>query len=371
MVVDNSKPVTVVIATDSAAPSGVGEHMLSLATGLRNSHYVVVGFPSQGSGPAFLRRAQDAGIAAKAIENDGASLSPWLIDISADILHVHAGIAWEGHALTNAGWRAGVPVIRTEHLPYLLTDKRQQQDHLVSIGLLEHTIFVSEATSESFRRVGATAGRCTTIQNGIAWPQPSSPRTQIRAALEIPESDLVLLTVGRFTPQKGYPHLLKAAQKILRAKRDVRILLVGDGPDRESTQKMAADLGIGAFVDFLGERADVPDLLAAADLFVLASLFEGLPLVVLEAMAMGLPVVASRIGGVCEALGPDYPWLFDVADEDALAATIAGALGDKTMRQSLGDQNRRRFSSRFTAERMAAETAALYGAVVSERASLP
>lgn len=371
MVIDNSKPVTVVIATDSAAPSGVGEHMLSLATALRDSHYVFVGFPSQGSGAAFLRRARDAGIAAKVIEGDGASLSPWLIDVSADILHVHAGIAWEGHALTNAGWRAGVPVIRTEHLPYVLTDKRQQEDHLVSVGLLEHTIFVSEATSESFRRVGATAGRCTTIQNGIASPRPSSSRAQTRAALDIPDSHFVLLSVGRFTPQKGYPHLLRAAQKILRAESEVRILLVGDGPDRGSTERLAADLGIGAFVDFLGERADVPDLLAAADLFVLASLFEGLPLVVLEAMAMGLPVVASRIGGVCEALGTDYPWLFDAADEDALAATVACALGDRKMRQNLGDQNRRRFSSQFTAERMVAETAALYGAVVSERASLP
>ena len=360
-------PMTIVIATDSTAPSGVGEHMLALAKVLRGSHSVFVGFSIKGSGATFLRRAQDNGIAAKAIDGDGASLSPWLTEISADLLHVHAGIAWEGHALAAAGRAAGVPVIRTEHLPYVLTDERQKQDHLLSIGLLDHTIFVSQATCESYRRAGASTLRCTTIQNGVLAPVPARSRAQTRAALHISEDHLVVLTVARFTPQKGHSHLIKAAARVLQAGGHLRLLLVGDGPERGSLDRLTNELGIAASVQFMGERTDVADLLAAADLFALASLFEGLPLVVLEAMAMSLPVVASRIGGTCEALGADYPWLVDAADEVALAETLTGALADSTMRRRLGDRNRLRFEAQFTAKRMATETAALYRSVVSER----
>ena len=78
--------------------------------------------------------------------------------------------------------------------------------------------------------------------------------------------------------------------------------------------------------------------------------------------------MASRIGGTCEALGADYPWLVDAADEDALAETLTDALADKRMRRRLGHRNRLRFEAQFTAHRMATETAAIYRAVVSERA---
>ena len=161
-----------------------------------------------------------------------APFAAWLGDIAADLLHVHAGIAWEGHALAAAGRAAGVPVIRTEHLPYVLTDERQKQDHLLWIGLLDHTIFVSKATCESYRRVGASTVQCTTIQNGVMTPVPARSRAQTRVALHIPEDHLVVLTVARFTPQKGHSHLIKAVKQVLQAGGALRLLLVGDGPER-------------------------------------------------------------------------------------------------------------------------------------------
>ncbi len=360
----------VVIATDSAAPSGVGEHMLTLAAALRDTHAVCIAFPRNGSGPAFSRRAKAAGLETRCITGDETALTRWLRDFRPDLLHVHAGIGWEGHGLPHCGWMAGVSVVRTEHLPYLLTDERQQDEYALASGLVDHTIFVSDAARQTYAATGATGRRWTTIRNGIAAPQPRQSRTQMRAELGLQDDQLAVMTVARFTPQKGYGRLLAAAAEVMADRNDVTLLLVGEGPERAASERLADDLGIAASVRFLGERTDVADLMAAADLFVLASLFEGLPLVVLEAMASGLPVVATRIGGTAEALGSDYPWLVDGDDEAALADAVAVALADRSARQRLGSRNRQRFQAEFKAERMAAETAALYRAVLAERTVL-
>ena len=360
----NTAGPSVVIASDSAAPSGVGEHMLTLAGALRDTHTIRLAFSGEGSGPAFSRRAEAAGLETDCIAGDEQDLTQWLRELRPDLLHVHAGIAWEGHGLTSAGWMAGVSVVRTEHLPYLLTDERQKEEYALAAGLVDHTIFVSDSARHTFSTTGK---RCTTIRNGIAAPEPRLSRPRVRSELGLADDDLVVMTVARFTPQKGHARLLAAAAQIMVRRTDIRLLLVGDGPEREAMERLAEELGIAASVRFLGERTDVADLMGAADLFVLASLFEGLPLVVLEAMASGLPVVASRIGGTAEALGSDYPWLVGGDDETALANAIGSALEDTSARRKLGKRNRQRFEAEFKAERMAAETAALYRAVLAER----
>lgn len=357
---------TVVIATDSLAPSGVGEHMLTLAAALRHSHRIVLAFPDDGDGSAFLARARDAGCDAMPIVRENTAMATILREMSASVLHVHAGVAWEGHALATAGWIAGVPTIRTEHLPYVLTVEEQRQEHLLGVGLVDRTIYVSDATHETYFRAGAL-GRCAVIiRNGIEEPHPKLSRAETRSLLGIAESGLVLTTVARFTGQKGYQHLLASASQVLAQFPDAYFMLIGDGPEKPAMESLATDLGITASVLFLGTRDDVPDLLAATDLFVLASLFEGLPLVVLEAMALHLPVVATRIGGTSEALGADYPWLVEPGDAASLANAITAALGDRPMRRQLGNHNRHRYKNEFMAGRMASETAALYRAVVAE-----
>ena len=119
-----------------------------------------------------------------------------------------------------------------------------------------------------------------------------------------------------------------------------------------------------ARVAFLGRRDDVPALMAGADLLALPSAFEGLPLVVLEAMAVGLPVVASRIGGVTEALGPDHPWLVPPGDRRALAAVLARALDDAEARAAVARAQRGRYDDFYGAARMGADTARIYEAAL-------
>lgn len=360
------KRPTIVLATDSLAPSGVGEHMLTLACVLRHDHRIVLAFPDAGEATEFLARAQGIGCEAMTICHDEAAMADRLREIGAAVLHIHAGVAWEGHGLAKAGRVAGVPTVRTEHLPYVLTDELQKQEHLHSVSLVDRTIFVSDATHDTYRRVGASGRIAVTIRNGIARPQPARDRAQTRSLLGIPDDSPVVVTIARFTPQKGYEHLLPAAASVAVTFPQARFLLIGDGPERQAMERLAAELGIAEQVLFLGQRGDVPDLLAAADVFVLASLFEGLPLVVLEAMALDLPVVATRIGGTSEALGQDYPLLVEPGDPVALAEAIATTLGNGAMRGGLGSRNRHRYEHEFMAERMAAQTADLYRTVVAE-----
>lgn len=347
----------IVLATDSAVPSGVGEHMLTLARALSRAHEMALVFPYNGDAARFLSRSRAAGFETVALAE---GFGEWLKARRPSILHVHAGIGWEGHELVEAGWSAGIPVARTEHLPYLLTDPEQKSRHLFAAGLAETLIVVSEAAARSYRAEGFA--RIVTIRNGIDMPVVRSPREQIRAALSLPLGSRIVITVARFTAQKGHDCLLRAAKEVLRQMPDIVFLLVGDGPELEAMQILAASLDLPN-VSFLGVRADVPDLLGAADLFVLPSLFEGLPLVVLEAMALALPVVATRIGGTIEALGDTHPFLVPPGESSPLAGAIVAALADEAAARDVGIKERKRFEERYTAARMGQETASLYRAV--------
>src|SRR4029453_11595231 len=143
----------------------------------------------------------------------------------------------------------------------------------------------------------------------------------LRAELIAGRPDYVILTPARLHPQKGHEYLLAAAAQIP----DATFVLAGDGPLRSELEVRARELGIAGRCLFLGERADVPDLLAAADLFVLPSLFEGLPVSILEAMAAGRPVVATAIGGTDEVVTTEQTGLLvPPRDPVAIAAAIRG-----------------------------------------------
>ena len=123
----------------------------------------------------------------------------------------------------------------------------------------------------------------------------------MRSLFRIPDDRLFNVTIARFTPQKGHQHLRDRRVEGAGAVSDAYSVLIGDSPEKPAVEALAAELDIGGSVQFLGLRDDVPDLLAAADVFVFASVLEGLALVVLEAMALDLPVVVTRIGGSSEA----------------------------------------------------------------------
>src|SRR5206468_925770 len=140
-----------------------------------------------------------------------------------------------------------------------------------------------------------------------------------------------------------------------------RLRLVGDGPLQPEYQELCLRLGIGEQVEFLGYRNDVPELLAGTDLAVLTSIKEGLPRAVLEAMAMGLPVVATRVPGTREAVRHgETGFMVEVGDTDDLAGTLGRLIEDPALRARLGEQGRRVTLEEFDERRVVGALRELY-----------
>jgi glycosyltransferase involved in cell wall biosynthesis len=211
---------------------------------------------------------------------------------------------------------------------------------------------------------GIDPARVVTIRNGIDLRRVASAltREQARARLSIPGGTLAIGCVGRLEEQKGHRYLLDACALLAREAGlgRFRVLLVGDGRLRAALEQHAAALGIGASVSFLGMRSDVADILRALDIYAMPSLWEGLPLAMLEAMAAGLPVVISEVGGVAEALDERCGVRVAPKDSGALADALRQLATQPERRRSLGSAARARAEAEFGAEAMIARLSRVY-----------
>jgi hypothetical protein len=182
----------------------------------------------------------------------------------------------------------------------------------------------------------------------------------------------LVLTPARLDAQKGHRVLFEAIRQVPEA----TFVLAGEGPEREPLEALTAQLGIAGRVRFLGRREDVPELLAACDVFALPSLYEGSSLAVLEAMAAGAPIVSSAIGGTDELIEDGRSGLLVApGDAEALAAALRRLLGDSELRESLAAQARERVSAGLTREQMASRVTGVYrellGRALSADEALP
>jgi len=202
-----------------------------------------------------------------------------------------------------------------------------------------------------------------TIANGIdlsRFHPDFDARAQIRAELGIPASAWVAGTVGRLAPEKDQALLIRAAAPLLSHER--RLILVGDGSERASLEAQVAALGDRArFVHLAGARRDVPRLLAAFDAFALSSRTEGLPLVIPEAMATGLPVVSTAVGGIPGVVVEgETGFLVASGDEAALRERLERLALDRALGEDYGRRGRALALERYSAERMVRDYLALY-----------
>ncbi|ELA00691.1 group 1 glycosyl transferase [Cupriavidus sp. HMR-1] len=191
------------------------------------------------------------------------------------------------------------------------------------------TTHVSQAGRNAMVQGGAIrADRITVMPNGIDTsrfaPEPSA-RQRVRQSLGLDASEIVLLSVGRLVAEKDHALLIDAFAEVLRTDLQIRLLIAGDGPLRNELQAQIGRLQLGHSVQLLGSREDIPDLLRSADVFVLSSNIEGMPLVVCEAMATGLPVVATDAAGVREIAG-DLAIITPVGDRITLAQALQRAI---------------------------------------------
>lgn len=187
----------------------------------------------------------------------------------------------------------------------------------------------------------------------------------------VPPSARVALTVGRLTPIKGLDYLLTAWQVVASAVPDVTLVIVGNGEREAELKTQAAALGLAGRVVFAGFRTDVPALLARADLFVLSSLWEGLPMAVIEAMAAGRPVVATAVGGVPEVVETGITGLLTPPQDAAtLAASLIRLLGDHTLSSALASAAAAHVQTHYTREAMVEATRQVYLRVCERRLNL-
>ncbi|MBS0582360.1 MAG: glycosyltransferase [Proteobacteria bacterium] len=209
------------------------------------------------------------------------------------------------------------------------------------------------------------------VPNGITTPQLLDParRAAVRAALPVARRDAVVaLFVGRLAAQKNVALLLDAIASLGKTERPA-LLLAGSGPLRAQLTAQADSLGIADDVAFLGERDDVGDLMQAVDLLVLPSLDEGLSNVVLEAMASGLAVVASRVGGNPEVIvDGESGLLFDSGDRTALIAHLGTLVTDRARRETIGRAARERVADYYSIDALVARTCAIYRRVLDTKA---
>jgi glycosyltransferase involved in cell wall biosynthesis len=219
-----------------------------------------------------------------------------------------------------------------------------------------HIITVAEADRDlAIERGVIDAERMTVIHNGIDDDQRQADPT-------FPGTATVVM-VARFSDQKDHETLFNALAGVAEP---FNMLLVGHGPLFENTKKLAKELGVASQVEFLGNRRDVPDILAGAQVFVLSSNWEGFPISILEAMRAGLPVIASDVGGVSEAVVDGVTGLVcPPRDPEALGNAIQQLLSDPLLRQSMGEAGRKRFVDHFGREQMLRKTAQVYSTLVS------
>jgi glycosyltransferase involved in cell wall biosynthesis len=221
---------------------------------------------------------------------------------------------------------------------------------------------------------GASPDRTVTVHNGV------DPSKFDRAVTGASIRDLhqiwdgpVLVVIGRLTPQKGHIYLLQALPSLVNEWPQLRCLIVGEGEMRGRLDALAQSLGLGRHCVFAGVSDAIPEVLAAADLFVLPSLSEGFPFVVLEALAMGCPVVATAIDGVTEVIQDGVTGrLVPPRDPTALAGAIREMLRDPAGARTMGMRGRRLVEERFTADRMMAQMMAMIeGLCGRQDATLP
>lgn len=215
--------------------------------------------------------------------------------------------------------------------------------------------------------------RAAPILNGVDVPGPPAPerRAGLRAALGCPDAALIGVVPANLVAIKGHDVLLRALARVRDRGVATTVLLLGDGDQRPRLGALADALGLADDrLRFLGFCRNVPDLLAAADYMVLASRDEGLPLAVLEAMAAGLPVVVTAVGGLLELVEPDVHGLVVPADDPAaLAAAIERLAGDPALRRRLGAAACDRVRAHFSLASTADAYERLYRDVVARRSA--
>ncbi|MBC7250916.1 MAG: glycosyltransferase [Anaerolineae bacterium] len=358
--------------------SGSENHLLTLASRLDHSRYRLTFCLLVERGPdlsAYIAALEDVGVEVVRfpIRADLDPLLLWrlvrfLRAAQPDIVHTHL-IHGDLYG-TLAARLAGVPVvISTKHNDdafrrrgfYAWLDRALARSQSRIITISHHLKrFYTEVE-------GLPADKLVIIHYGLdagTFLRGTGEGTEMRAELGVPNDAPLVGVVGRLTEQKGHTYLLDAFAVVVQELPTARLLVVGDGELRPALARQVVRLGLQDSVTFAGRREDVPRIMTALDVLVMPSLWEGFGLVLLEAMAAGKPIVASRVSAIPEiVVDGETGLLVPPRDVKALAAALIELLRNPQRAVEIGRRGRARLEQEFTVERMVAQTEALYEGV--------
>ena len=293
-------------------------------------------------------------------------LAWWLRKHRVDLVHTHNRMALIYGA--PAALISGRAVVHTKHGKNPRGGTRLIAGNLAA-RVVDAFVAVSEETAAVARqRREVDERKLLVIANGIELgrfhPDPAA-RDRVRRELGIGEGAWVIGTVGRVAAEKNQALLLRAAAPLLGPQ--VRLIVAGDGPLLPSLQELVRSLRITEVAHLLGARRDVPAVLNAMDVLAMSSDTEGLPLVVLEAMATGLPVVSTSVGGIPNVIEEGQTgFLVPAGDEAALRDRLARLAADRALARTLGARAREVSVARYSAERMQRDYLELYARVLTD-----
>lgn len=367
----------VYVITRSDVMGGASIHLLDLAEGVQaRGHDVTILVGGDG---IVVDRAREKGLTCISLKYLVREISPLkdvrgyfeikrrLSELSPDLVHLHSAKAGILGRLAAAS--QNVPSVYTAHGWAFTEGVSERNRRLYSFiekrmaGFSSRIITVSNYDRSLALDIGVGSyDLLTTIHNGI----PDLPGCLPSHDVALSTSPVRLIMIARFEEPKDHELLIKGLADL--ADLDWEVELVGDGPNLEAIKDLVNRSGLGHKIDFLGARNDVPERLRSADVLVLTSRWEGLPLTILEGMRTGLPVVASDVGGVSESVAHGQTgYLVPRGELDPLVDALRRIIESPEKRQAFGQAGRKKYEEEFTFEHMLESTITVYDGVLRVR----
>jgi glycosyltransferase involved in cell wall biosynthesis len=363
--------------------AGAEQHLLTLLPGLRargvDARFLAL-VPPDNPAADFTAAAEARGVPLeKLVIRHHADFTLYgqllskIREFNPEVVHTHLQHG-DLYGIPAARW-AGVPVVISSR--HNDDDRRQRRALRWLNRWLWGQVSAGIAISESVRQFsiaveGAPADRLVTIHYGIeAGAQKRDPKTaqqRVRESLGLGPDARIAGMVCRLIPLKGVQVAIDALAILRERLPTAHLVVAGDGPLKSALVRQAESAGLHGRVHFLGWRQDIPDVMAAFDLLVVASEREGFGLVMLEAMAQALPVIGTAVSAIPEVIVPgETGLLIPPNDSPALASALEHLLADRPLRQHMGLMGQDRLESDFSAARMVDATAALYNRLLTEK----
>lgn len=321
----------------------------------------------------FYERARRRGLSVRMVHCNGRAdwravrqIEEYIQEDGVDLVHTH-GYKADLYGYL-AAWRCHKPVVATCHNWVGGTAALGIYNHLDRMALKKFNALaaVSDAVAHRLLAFGVPAEKIKTIANGIDVTafERAQPLPLFKA-----EGSTVVGVVARLDLQKGFEYLLRAVRELCKTFPDLKIVIAGEGPDRNKIEEMIQQYGLQSSVVLAGQQSNMPAVYAAMDIFVLPSLNEGLPMTVLEAMAASKPVIATRVGAMGSVIKDgENGLLVNAKDSEGLQNAIASLLNDPQRRRRLGDQAHAWVSQNYTSEAMALKYREMYEEVLGKPA---